>query len=178
MNEKLCILFEIALKFLPNGSIDNNQALVWIMAWRRIGHTTLSEPMLARYTDAKCNAPYQHLLDADININLETLPMCCSYGCLLLKRFKETGPIMCDGWVNVVCLCGVGVSILYCKYTSLEKFTLTLRKWWTNYQTIYIGISICISFMILQQLSTHNEKCISKLSCKQQTVKSCLRIRV
>ena len=32
----------------PKGPIDNNQALVWIMAWRRIGDKSLSEPMLTR----------------------------------------------------------------------------------------------------------------------------------
>ena len=80
VNEKLCILFKNALKFLPYGSINNNQALAWIIALRRIGHMTLFEPMLARYTDAKCNATYQHLLDDDINISLETIPMCCPCG--------------------------------------------------------------------------------------------------
>ena len=32
--------------------IDNNTALVWIMAWCRIGAKPLSEPMLTRFTDA------------------------------------------------------------------------------------------------------------------------------
>ena len=34
MNEKLCILIKISLKFVPKGLIDNNSALVEIMAWR------------------------------------------------------------------------------------------------------------------------------------------------
>ena len=37
MNEKLCILIKISLNFVPKHRIDNNPALVWIMAWRRIG---------------------------------------------------------------------------------------------------------------------------------------------
>ena len=49
MNEKFCIL--ISLKFVPKGTIDNIQALVWIMAWRLIGNKPLSEPMLTRLTD-------------------------------------------------------------------------------------------------------------------------------
>ena len=34
VNEKFCILIKISLKFVPKGLIDNNRALVWIMAWR------------------------------------------------------------------------------------------------------------------------------------------------
>ena len=52
MNEKFCILIEISPKFVPNGPIDNNPALVWIMVWRQIGDKPLSEPMLTQFTDA------------------------------------------------------------------------------------------------------------------------------
>ena len=52
MNEKFCILIKISLKFVPKGPIDNDPALVKIMAWRRIGDKPLSEPMLALFTDA------------------------------------------------------------------------------------------------------------------------------
>ena len=46
VNEKFCILIKISLKFLPEGPIDNNSALVQIMAWRRPGDKPLSEPMM------------------------------------------------------------------------------------------------------------------------------------
>ena len=46
MNEKFCILITISLKFAPQGPINNNPALIYIMAWRRIGNKPLSEPML------------------------------------------------------------------------------------------------------------------------------------
>ena len=52
MNDKFCILIKISLKFVPRGPIDNNLALVQIMAWRRIGDKPLSEPMLTQFTDA------------------------------------------------------------------------------------------------------------------------------
>ena len=51
MNEKLCILIKISLKFVCQGQIDNNPALVQIMAWHKIGAKPLSEPMLNRFTD-------------------------------------------------------------------------------------------------------------------------------
>ena len=52
VNEKFCILIEMSLKFVPKGSIDNNLALVHIMACHRIGAKPLSEPMLTRFTHA------------------------------------------------------------------------------------------------------------------------------
>ena len=45
-NEEFCTLIQIALKFLPNVSIDNNTALVKIMAWHRIGPSHYIEQML------------------------------------------------------------------------------------------------------------------------------------
>ena len=45
-------MIKISLKFIPKGEIDNNTALVQIMAWRRIGDKPLSEPMLTQFTDA------------------------------------------------------------------------------------------------------------------------------
>ena len=52
MNEKFCILIQISLKFVPEGPIDYNPALVHIMSWCAIDNKPLSEPMLTRYTDA------------------------------------------------------------------------------------------------------------------------------
>ena len=51
MNEKLCIFIKISLNFVPKGPIDNNPALVQIMAWHQIGDKPLSEPMLTQFTD-------------------------------------------------------------------------------------------------------------------------------
>ena len=52
VNENICILIKISLKFLRKGSIDNKPALVEIMAWRQIDDKPLSEPMRIRFTDA------------------------------------------------------------------------------------------------------------------------------
>ena len=52
VNEKFCILVEISLKFVSYGPIDNNTGFVQIVAWRRIGDKPLSEPMMARSSDA------------------------------------------------------------------------------------------------------------------------------
>ena len=46
LDENVRISIRISLKFVPNGPINNNPALVQIMAWRRSGDKPLSEPML------------------------------------------------------------------------------------------------------------------------------------
>ena len=50
MNENFFISIQISLKFVPKGPIDNDTALVWIMAWHPIGNKPLSEPMLTGFT--------------------------------------------------------------------------------------------------------------------------------
>ena len=52
LNENDRFLIQIPLKYIPRGRIDNNTALVQVMAWRRIGDKPLSEPMLTRFSDA------------------------------------------------------------------------------------------------------------------------------
>ena len=46
LNEKVRILIKISLKLVPKGPINNNPALVQIMAWGRPGDMPLSEPMM------------------------------------------------------------------------------------------------------------------------------------
>ena len=52
MNEKFCILFQISLKFVAKGLIDNMPALVQVMAWHLTGDKPLPEPMMTQFTDA------------------------------------------------------------------------------------------------------------------------------
>ena len=47
MSENVRISIKISLKFVPKGPINNNPALVQIMAWRWSGHQPLCEPMMA-----------------------------------------------------------------------------------------------------------------------------------
>ena len=46
LNENIRISIKFSLKFVPKGPINNNPALVQIMAWRRSGDKPLSEPMM------------------------------------------------------------------------------------------------------------------------------------
>ena len=52
LNANVWISIEISLKFVPQGQINNIQALVQIMAWRRPGDKPLSEPMMVSFTEA------------------------------------------------------------------------------------------------------------------------------
>ena len=45
-NENVRISIRISLKFVPKGPINNNPALVQIIAWRRPGDKLLSGPMM------------------------------------------------------------------------------------------------------------------------------------
>ena len=46
LNENVWISLQISLKFVPKGPINNIPALVQIMAWRRPGDKSLSEPRM------------------------------------------------------------------------------------------------------------------------------------
>ena len=54
LNENVWIPIEIALKFVPKESINNNSSLFQIMAWRRPGDKPLSEPMMVGSLTHKC----------------------------------------------------------------------------------------------------------------------------
>ena len=54
LNENVRISIKISLKFVPKGPINNNPALVQIMAWRRPGDKPLSESMLVRLPTHIC----------------------------------------------------------------------------------------------------------------------------
>ena len=51
MNEKLCVLNQISLKFVPKGPIDNKSSLVQEMAWCWAGNRPFPQPMLAQFPD-------------------------------------------------------------------------------------------------------------------------------
>ena len=54
LNENLWISLKISLKFVPKVPINNIQALVQIMAWRRPGDKPLSEPMIVSLLTHTC----------------------------------------------------------------------------------------------------------------------------
>ena len=57
LNEKISISITISLKFVPKGQINDNPALVQIMAWSRPGDKPLLEPMMTNISDAIYTRP-------------------------------------------------------------------------------------------------------------------------
>ena len=53
-NENVRISIQISLKFVPDGPINNNLALVQITAWCRLGDKPLSEPSVVRLPTHIC----------------------------------------------------------------------------------------------------------------------------
>ena len=51
LNENYRIQIQISLKFLPLGPVDNEPALVQVMAWRWIGDKPLPELMMTQFID-------------------------------------------------------------------------------------------------------------------------------
>ena len=57
LNENVRISIKISLKFVPKGPINNNPALVQIMAWCQSGNKPLSEPMMVSLLMHTCVTP-------------------------------------------------------------------------------------------------------------------------
>ena len=52
VNEKFCILIKISWRFVSKGPIDNNPALVQVMAWCQTGDNPLPGPMMTQFITA------------------------------------------------------------------------------------------------------------------------------
>ena len=74
LKENVWIPIKISLKFVPKSPINNIQALVQIMPWRRPGDKPLSEPMLVRLPTHKCVTRPQW-------VKVSSLSLGRSYGC-------------------------------------------------------------------------------------------------
>ena len=62
-NEKYWIVIQISLTFIRMGPINTKPPLVWIMAWRRTGDKSVSEPTMTHITDAYM----RHLTSMSLN---------------------------------------------------------------------------------------------------------------
>ena len=69
LNENVRISIKISLKFVSKGPINNNPALVQIMAWRRSGDKPLSEPMMVSLLTHICVTRPQKLTSCISHVN-------------------------------------------------------------------------------------------------------------
>ena len=69
LNENVRISIKISLKFVPKGPINNNPALVQIVAWRRSGDKPLFEPMMVSLLTHICVTRPQWVKYLKSNLN-------------------------------------------------------------------------------------------------------------
>ena len=81
LNEFIWISIKVSLKFVPRGPINNNPALVQIMAWRRPGDKPLSEPMVVSLPTHICIARPQWVKPLDSPFHS------VQYICIIAKEF-------------------------------------------------------------------------------------------
>ena len=82
-----CLNFEYSLKFIPKGPIDNNTALVQMMAWHRTGDKPLSESVMVMVGDAYM----RHAASMSQNV-------CCPlkvHWAILCKAYWAIMPVSC-----------------------------------------------------------------------------------
>ena len=86
LNENVRISINISLKFVPKRPINNNPALVQIMAWCRLGDKPLSEPMMVSLLTHICVTRPQW-----VNMLFYRPPIivCCAVICWHGKCIKE-----------------------------------------------------------------------------------------
>ena len=78
LNENMWIVIEILLKFVPTGLINNIPVVVQIMAWRRTGDKSLSEPWWLVYWHIYASLGLNELIVAWISNQTQ----CKSWNCL------------------------------------------------------------------------------------------------
>ena len=139
VNEKSYIFIKISLKIVPKGQIDNNPALVHIMAWRRIGDKPLSESMLTRFTDAyrgrwvnslapgrfKCNFKEQFF---KLNLVIHS----CDINWRIALRWLQLDPTDDKSTsVQVMAWCRQAAShyLSQCRLSSLLSYSIISSQW-------------------------------------------------
>ena len=81
-NVNCCILINISLKFVRKGPIDNNPALVQIMAWRRLGDKPFSEPMMVSLLTHVCFTRPQWVKENEMGYSAASLTIGTAILCL------------------------------------------------------------------------------------------------
>ena len=107
LNENVRISIKISLKFLPKGPINNNPALVQIMAWRRSGNKPLSEPMMVSLLTHICFSRPQW-------VNMKTVFPGMGIAMLKIRR----------SWDRLIF--NMGIPILVRQHLYIE----TSPRWW------------------------------------------------
>ena len=122
LNENVWMPIEISQKFVPKGSINNNSALLQIMAWRCPGNKQLSEPMMVSSLTHICVTRPQWV---KVNL-LKRYPRTCTlYSKSLPIKFSSAYPLnWSKNWHKLL-------RIL--KKTLIFWHGILCLKWWVPY---------------------------------------------
>ena len=99
MDEKFYILTWISLKFVPKGPIDNDAALVQVIAWHQTSDKPLPEPMLTQLTIyATLGGDKLTSWNNLVSIN----PLCIIHVAILTYKYdilySQVITVVTDGW--------------------------------------------------------------------------------
>ena len=119
VNENICILIQISLKFVPNGQNNKILALVWLMAFHRPGNKPLFEPM-------KVSLPMHICITWPQWVNVHMSGLVCCYQNVVITAVESFNNIL-----------KYALGILYVKYFIHESKTyIWLTKGSLTYSTI------------------------------------------
>ena len=125
LNENVRISIKISLKFVPKGPINNNPALVQIMAWRRSGDKPLSEPMMVSLLTHICVTRTQCVKWMMLNIRLVIWTLTCC-GLMVQMCFMQWSE---SSLVQVMAGCLFGINYLkqrwlFVSWTIMNQWNL------------------------------------------------------
>ena len=101
LNENVCILIKISLKFVPKGPINNIPALVQIIVWCWPGDKPLSKPMMVRLPMHICVTQPQWVTTLRLRWNGCQLVADDVFKCIL---FNQPWWIKMSHWANILAL--------------------------------------------------------------------------
>ena len=111
-------MVEFRVKFVPRCPIDNAPALVKVIAWRRLGDRSLSEPMLTQSTDAYMRHANRKIIDLPKMISNPSVESATRF----LPGNQQQGKS--DGFL----IAAIGLVILL-KLDSNRRFFKTVWPW-------------------------------------------------
>ena len=141
VNENVRIAIKISLKFVPKGPINNNPALVKIMAWRRSGDKPLSEPMMVSLLTHICVTRPQCVKWMMLNIRLVIWTLTCC-GLMVQMCFMQWSE---SSLVQVMAGCLFGIN--YLKQRWLFVSWTIMNQWNLNQNAKQSFRKMCLKFL-------------------------------
>ena len=138
LNKNARISLKISLKFVPKIRINNIPALVQIMAWRRPGDKSLSEPMMVRLPTHICVPRSQWVKQLRHLCPLDDLTHCVDsarYSSNLLWNIMQNVYIQFP-----ICSTTLRISLSLHIFQSVTVFDYFAREWEYIYLNLYTNI--------------------------------------